>query len=312
MIIVTGGAGFIGSNIIGALNARNIKDILVVDDLTNGYKFKNLVGLTISDYLDKDSFFEKLNSNNLKNITAVLHQGACSDTTQWNGKYMLENNYEFSKNLFLYCTQNKIPFIYASSAAIYGNNKIFKEELQYENPLNIYGYSKFLFDSYVRQNLAKIKSQVIGLRYFNVYGPKENHKAKMASVAFHLNNQIKETQKAKLFVGSDGFGNGEQKRDFIYVEDVANVNLWFLDHKEKSGIFNVGTGRAQTFNDVANAVIAWHKKGETEYIPFPENLATAYQSFTQADLASLRLAGCDIQFYTVEQGIKKYLDWLNK
>jgi len=308
MIIVTGGAGFIGSNIVKALNVKGIKDILVVDDLTDGRKFKNLADCDITDYLDQEVFLGMIVDENFRQpIEAIFHQGACSTTTEWDGRYMMYNNYEYSKILLHYCLIKQIPFLYASSAAVYGAGKVFKEERQYEKPLNMYGYSKFLFDEYVRRMLPKAKSQVTGLRYFNVYGSREFHKESMASVAFHFNEQIKKDSVIKLFVGSDGYADGEQVRDFIYVGDAVAVNLWFLDHPDKSGIFNLGTGNAQTFNTVAKAVINWHGKGKIKYIPFPAELKGRYQSFTQADMTKLREAGCAIEFKSVEQGVKEYL-----
>lgn len=314
MIIVTGGAGFIGSNLCLGLNRRGYDDILVVDNLTNGIKYKNLLDCRIRDYLDKESFLAKLQNGFFKaeTIEAIFHQGACSSTTEWNGRYMMENNYEYSKILFHYCQQHKIPLIYASSAAVYGADANFKESPEFEGPLNVYGYSKFQFDQYVRKCQPQINSQVVGLRYFNVYGPREAHKGSMASVAFHLNNQLKTSDKVRLFAGCDGYGNGEQRRDFIYVDDVVAINLWFFEHSLISGVFNVGTGRSQTFNDVANAVIAYHKKGEIEYIPFPEHLKGCYQSFTEANLEQLRAAGCAHQFKTVEEGGRLYMEWLNQ
>ncbi|NNJ71786.1 MAG: ADP-glyceromanno-heptose 6-epimerase [Enterobacterales bacterium] len=314
MIIVTGGAGFIGSNIVKALNARGLKDILVVDNLTNGHKFQNLVDCEIQDYLDKEDFIERIkNNHNFGQIDAIFHEGACSATTEWDGRYMMDNNYEYSKILLSYCLGEKIPFLYASSAATYGSSDTFVEELQYENPINVYGYSKFQFDQYVRRILAKgHHSQIVGFRYFNVYGPNEQHKGSMASVAFHFNNQIKADGECRLFEGSAGYENGGQLRDFVSVKDVCAVNLWFMDNPDQSGIFNLGTGKAQAFNDVADAVLAWHGRGEKRYVPFPEHLKGAYQSFTQADLTQLREAGYTAQFATVEDGVKDYLDWLNR
>lgn len=314
MIIVTGGAGFIGSNLVLGLNERGYDDILVVDNLTEGIKYKNLVDCKIADYLDKQAFLEKLLEGEFiaESIEAIFHQGACSTTTEWDGRYMMVNNYEYTKQLFHYCQAHRIPFIYASSAAVYGAKKEFKEDLAFESPLNVYGYSKFQFDQYLRRYLPNLTSQVIGLRYFNVYGPREAHKGSMASVAFHLNNQLIETGKVRLFEGSDGYGNGEQVRDFVYVEDAVAVNLWFLDHPEVSGIFNTGTGKSQSFNDVANAVLAFHKKGEIEYIPFPEHLKGCYQSYTEADLENLRKVGCEHQFKSVEEGVRLYMEWLNR
>jgi ADP-L-glycero-D-manno-heptose 6-epimerase len=311
MIIVTGGAGFIGSNIIKQLNSFT-SEILVVDDLTNGAKFSNLVDLKITDYLDQDDFLTIVKNHGTfpAKIDAIFHEGACATTTEWNGRFMLQNNYDYSKTLLHYALDYEIPFIYASSAAVYGTNTTFTEDPANELPLNVYGYSKLLFDQYVRRILSTAKSQIVGLRYFNVYGPREQHKGAMASVAFHQFNQFKKDQTVKLFEGFDGYGNGEQKRDFIYVDDVAQVNLWFLKNPEVSGIFNLGTGQAQTFNDIANAVIKWHGKGKIEYIPFPEHLKGRYQSFTQADISKLRAAGYDQPFKTVEEGIKLYLDQL--
>lgn len=314
MIIVTGGAGFIGSNLVLGLNQRGYDDILVVDDLTNGVKYKNLVDCRIADYLDKKDFLEKLQQGffHAGNIEAIFHQGACSTTTEWDGRYMMENNYEYTKILFHYCQAHKIPLIYASSAAVYGSDDNFKEQLEYEGPLNVYGYSKFQFDQYLRRYQSKLTAQVVGLRYFNVYGPHEEHKGSMASVAFHLNNQIKDTGVVRLFEGCDGYGNGEQRRDFVYVGDVVDINCWFLDNPEVSGIYNTGTGRSQTFNDVANAVLAYHQKGKLEYIPFPEHLKGFYQSYTEANLENLRAAGCDYQFKSVEEGVRLYMEWLNR
>lgn len=313
MIIVTGGAGFIGSNLVIGLNARGYDDILVVDNLTNGEKFKNLVDCRIKDYVDKSEFLELLASGSLKakSIEAIFHQGACSSTTEWDGRYMMENNYQYTKQLFQFCQQHKIPLIYASSAAVYGEDKHFKEQLSYEGPLNVYGYSKFQFDQYVRDFNNQFTAQVVGLRYFNVYGPREAHKDSMASVAYHLNNQFKDTGIVRLFEGCDGYANGEQIRDFVYVDDVVNINLWFLDHPAISGIFNTGTGRGQTFNDVANAVLNFHQSGRIEYIPFPEHLKGHYQSFTEANLDNLRAVGCDYSFKSVEEGVKLYMQWLN-
>ncbi len=273
MIIVTGGAGFIGSNIVKGLNAQGHKDILVVDDLTDGHKYQNLVDCEIQDYMDKEDFLRQVQAGAsfAHSVQAIFHEGACSTTTEWDGKMMMCNNYEYSKILLHYCLDREIQFIYASSAATYGNHTVFEEKLECEMPLNVYGYSKFLFDQYVRRLLSTAKSQIAGMRYFNVYGPREQHKGSMASVAFHLNEQLKKSGIIKLFAGSDGYGPGEQRRDFVYIDDVVSVNLWFLQHPDKSGIFNVGTGRSQPFNDIAHAVLAWHKRGELHYIAFPKN-----------------------------------------
>ncbi len=312
MIIVTGGAGFIGSNIVKALNNKGYDDIIVVDDLSDGKKFVNLIDCDIQDYLDKNELASQLRANaaQFQTIKAIFHLGACSTTTEWDGRFMMANNYEYSKTLLHYCLHHEIPLIYASSAAVYGAKQQFIEKREHEAPLNVYGYSKFQFDQYVRRVLADATSPVIGLRYFNVYGPREQHKDNMASVAWHFYRQIQEHGVAKLFEGTDGYDAGEQRRDFIYVDDVAAINLWCYEQRPASGIYNVGTGRAQTFNDVANAVIRWYGRGKIEYIPFPEKLAGCYQSFTQADLSNLRAAGYQQPFKTVEQGVPAYLDWL--
>ncbi|ROR29616.1 ADP-glyceromanno-heptose 6-epimerase [Inmirania thermothiophila] len=312
MIIVTGGAGFIGSNIVKALNDAGEQDILVVDDLTDGTKFRNLADLEIADYLDKEDFIERVRRDEgFGPLRAVIHQGACSSTVEWDGRFMLANNYEYSKRLLQYCLEREVPFLYASSASVYGAGPVFREERRHERPLNVYAYSKFLFDQYVRRRLPQARSQIAGFRYFNVYGPREAHKGGMASVAFHFNRQLLEDGKVRLFEGSDGYADGEQRRDFVYVGDCAAVALWFLDHPEASGIFNVGTGRSQSFNDVARAVIAWHGRGEIEYIPFPEHLKGRYQSFTEADISALRAAGYTAPFKTVEEGVRLYMEWLN-
>ena len=312
MHIVTGGAGFIGSNVVQALTERGCDDVVVVDDLTDGHKFVNISDLNIADYLDKYDFIDRLSADKkfAKGIAAILHLGACSETTEWDGRFMMQNNYSYSQKLLHHCLENKAQFIYASSAAVYGGAKEFVEDPLFENPLNVYGYSKIQFDRYVRRVAANAESQVVGLRYFNVYGPREQHKGSMASVAFHFNNQIREEGVANLFMGTDSYGDGEQLRDFVYIDDISNVNLWFLDNPSVSGIFNAGTGRAQSFNDVANAVIQWHGKGKIRYVPFPDHLRGAYQSFTQADLTQLRQSGCDVEFRPVEEGVKNYLDQL--
>ncbi len=314
MIIVTGGAGFIGSNIVKGLNELGRTDILIVDNLQNGRKFRNLVDLDFIDFIDKADFLTRINANQAfdEAIEAVFHQGACSSTVEWDGRYMLQNNYEYSKSLLSYSLTRQVPFIYASSAAVYGGGKVFKEERRYESPLNVYGYSKFLFDQHVRRILPSAKSQIAGFRYFNAYGPREAHKGGMASVAFHLNKQLLSEGILKLFEGCDGYGDGEQRRDFVFVEDLVSVNLWFMQHPEISGIFNLGTGRSQTFNEVAAAVIAWHKQGKLEYIPFPETLRGAYQSFTEADMTQLQRAGYKVPFRSVEEGVPAYMAWLNR
>jgi ADP-L-glycero-D-manno-heptose 6-epimerase len=310
MHIVTGGAGFIGSNLVRILLDQTGDDVIVVDDLTDGHKFANIADLPVADYVDKSEFLESLSSRFSSGVQSVFHQGACSTTTEWDGRYMMQNNYAYSKQLLHHCLAQGIPFIYASSAAVYGSAGQFSEIAANELPLNVYGYSKLQFDRYVRRLTAKPKAQVAGLRYFNVYGPGEQHKGSMASVAWHFNRQLLGDGEIRLFEGSGGFADGEQRRDFVYVDDVCAVNLWFLQHPEVSGVFNVGTGHSQSFNDVSNAVIAWHGRGRIRYIPFPEHLAGAYQSFTEADLSRLRNVGCEVDFRNVEAGVHAYLDRL--
>lgn len=320
MIIVTGGAGMIGSNIVYGLNKIGITNILIVDDLTDGRKFINLSDLDFEDYLDKDNFLQLIKNNyDFGKVEVVFHQGACSTTTEWDGKYLMHNNYEYSKKIMQWCQKIKSQFIYASSASVYGLGKTgFKEQLNNEKPINAYAYSKFLFDQYIRKVSENLESQVVSLRYFNVFGPREGHKNKMSSTIFHFNNQLLKTGKCNLFEGNDGYKNGEQRRDFVYVEDCINVNLWFMKNPKKSGIFNVGTGVSRSFNDVANAIINWHKrkiidsKGSINYITIPSELKDAYQSFTEADISKLRLIGYQKKFFSLEDGINKYLDSLNK
>ena len=312
MIIVTGGAGFIGSNIVKALNERGETDILVVDNLTNGRKMRNLADLDIADYMDRLDFIERINnSETFGEVQAIFHEGATSATTEWDGHFVMNNNYEYSKSLLHWCLKHNAQYLYASSASVYGAGTTFIEDRQYECPINMYAYSKFQFDQYVRRLQPEMKSQVVGFRYFNVYGPREQHKGTMSSTAFHFNNQIKESGVAKLFAGCDGYEDGAQRRDFVYVGDAVKVNLWFLDNPDKAGIFNLGTGRSQAFNDMANAVIDWHGKGKIEYIPFPDHLKGAYQSFTEADISALREVGYNQPFLTVEEGVREYMDVLN-
>ncbi|WP_395685670.1 ADP-glyceromanno-heptose 6-epimerase [Caenimonas koreensis] len=325
-IVVTGAAGFIGANIIKGLNARGIDDIIAVDDLTQGDKFRNLADLKIADYLDRDDFYDVFADNFFGKVEAVFHEGACSDTMETDGKYMMDNNYTLSCGLFQACQERGTRLLYASSAATYGGSDTFRESPEFERPLNVYGYSKLLFDQRMRRqcgnDFKEMKRQVAGFRYFNVYGPREQHKGRMASVAFHQFNQFRAEGKVKLFGEYGGYGPGEQMRDFVYVDDVVAVNLWFLDHPDKSGIFNLGSGRAQPFNDVAVGVInALHgqpagqpfnaasaaQAGLIEYVHFPDALRGKYQCYTQADLSALRAAGCHHVFDDVQTGVAKYM-----
>jgi len=324
--IVTGAAGFIGSRLVAALNLAGVDDIIAVDNLQRADKFRNLVACEIADYLDKREFLARLEADHFEGmIDAVLHQGACSDTMESDGRYMMENNYRYSRALFDWCQEEEVPFLYASSASVYGAGRNFREEREFESPLNIYGYSKFLFDQYVRAHIDARSAQVAGFRYFNVYGPNEAHKGRMASVALHAFNQFLADGKVRLFVGSDGFADGGQRRDFVHVDDVVALNLWFLEHPEVSGIFNCGTGRAQTFNDVAKAVVNGVRaargapaltleelvaQGLVEYIAFPPQLIGKYQSYTEADLSLLRDAGYPGEFVSVERGVGSYVEHL--
>lgn len=314
MIIVTGGAGFVGSNIVRELNERGRSDILVVDNMTNAEKFKNLVGLQVMDYMDKGDFLDAIVAGEFddEGVEVIFHEGACSDTMEYNGKYMMQNNFEYSKLLLNFALNNEVQFIYASSAATYGNGVHgFTEGDACEHALNVYGFSKLFFDRYVRQ-FPNFESQVVGLKYFNVYGPQEHHKGRMASVAYQFYNQLKETGSLKLFEGIDGYANGEQQRDFIYVKDVAKVNMFFWENPQLSGIFNCGTGRAESFNEVANTVIKHLGKGSIEYVPFPDVLRGKYQNFTQADTTALLKAGYNGGFRTVAEGVKEYCEILDK
>ena len=324
--VVTGAAGFIGSNLVKALNERGENNIIAVDNLKRADKFRNLTDCDIADYLDKDDFLHHLREGYFDGLlAAVLHEGACSDTMEGDGRYMMQNNYRYSLELLDYCQEEEVQFLYASSASVYGNGPVFKESREHEAPLNVYAYSKFLFDQVVRRRWASRNAQIAGFRYFNVYGQREQHKGRMASVAYHFFNQYSADGYVKLFEGCDGYANGGQLRDFVSVEDVVKVNMFFLDHPGKSGIFNLGTGSAQSFNDVAVATINTLRaaKGESaltlaqmqqqqliRYIPFPEQLKGKYQSYTQADMTAMREIGYSEPFLTVEQGTARYVNYM--
>lgn len=328
-IVVTGAAGFIGSNIIKGLNARGINDIIAVDDMSEGDKFRNLADLQIADYVDANDFYKRFADGTYGRVEVVFHEGACSDTMELDGKFMMANNYSLSCDLFHACQQQNTRLLYASSAATYGGADTFSEMPEFEKPLNVYGYSKLLFDQRLRREVGarfeNAASQVAGFRYFNVYGPREQHKGRMASVAFHQYHQYLADGKVKLFGEYGGYGSGAQMRDFVYIDDVVAVNLWFLDNPQARGIFNLGSGKAQPFNDVAITVInalrsqqkvdqlsleeAAHG-GLINYIAFPPALVGKYQSYTQADLSALRAAGCEHQFADVQTGVAAYMQWL--
>ncbi|MCA1857398.1 ADP-glyceromanno-heptose 6-epimerase [Massilia oculi] len=329
MILVTGAAGFIGANLVHALSRRKPFSVFAVDNMSRPEKFHNIVDAEVADFADKEDFLVRLKAGEFDGkFSAVLHQGACSNTMETDGRYMMRNNYDYTVALFAFCQRERIPFIYASSAAVYGGGSVFKEERQYERPLNVYGYSKFLFDQYLRrhwqQHGMQHGSQVVGLRYFNVYGPLEGHKGTMASVPFHQFHQFQKEGKVKLFGANEGYEAGTQMRDFVYVEDVVKVNLFFLDHPEQRGIFNLGTGRAQPFNDLAVATVnALANEGKAplslaqvveqgllDYLPFPDKLKGKYQSFTQADIGVLRAAGYTEPFTDVASGVARYMAYL--
>jgi ADP-L-glycero-D-manno-heptose 6-epimerase len=321
--VVTGAAGFIGANLVKALNARGETAILAVDNLAHADKFRNLVDCEIAEYVDQDEFLDRLVDGDFEDdIATVFHEGACSDTMETDGRYMMRNNYRYSVALLEWCQNNDVPFLYASSASVYGGGSVFREERAHESPLNVYGYSKFLFDQYVRRMLGDRTSQVAGFRYFNVYGPREAHKGRMASVAFHFFNQYRADGRVRVFEGADGYAAGEQRRDFVSVEDVVKVNLDFLDHPERAGIFNLGSGRAATFNEVAAATInacralageaplplsELQSAGAIEYVPFPAALVGKYQSHTEADLTRLRSAGYRAPMLGVDEGVARYV-----
>lgn len=320
MIVVTGGAGFIGSNLVRALCERH--EVLVVDDLTDGDKFRNLVGCRVADYLDRDDFLERFGRGDAAAVEAVVHQGACTVTTERDGRSMMRTNFEYSKRLLHACAERRIPLVYASSASVYGGGRAFREERACEGALNVYAWSKQLFDDYVRRVAlrdeppGRPEAPVVGLRYFNVYGPREAHKGAMASVAYHFDRQVRASGRIRLFSGSGGRGDGEQRRDFVHVDDVVAVVRWFLERalerSAPSGIYNVGTGHARSFNELAAQVIRHHGRGAVEYVPFPEALRVSYQSYTEADLCRLRAAGYDAPFRAIEEGVASYCRWLDE
>ncbi len=319
-IIVTGGAGFIGSNLVQQLNAMGERDILVVDNLApapnlSGPKFLNLWGADYADYMDKTEFRRALAAGAFDSVKvrAILHQGACSNTLEDDGRYMMDNNFTYSKEILAFATRHKVPLVYASTAAVYGLSEQFSPTPASERPLNVYGYSKLVFDNFLRREFAAgtISSTVVGLRYFNVYGPREQHKGRMASVIHHFTKQLKETGTIRMFVGSGGYGDGEQRRDFVFVRDLCRINLFFaglLPESPKApvqAIANAGTGQASTFKAVAEALMKVHGPGNIEYIPFPGDLMNRYQHFTEADVAGLREAGYNAPFTPLEEGVRQ-------
>ena len=322
-IVVTGAAGFIGSNLVHALNAAGVDDLLLVDDLTDGTKFANLVGARFADYIDHAEFYRRFEAGDYGRVDAVLHQGACSDTMQHDGRYMMENNHRCSVRLLQACATRGARLVYASSASVYGGGSVFVERREHERPLNVYGFSKWAFDEHVRRVLPTHGQQLVGLRYFNVYGPREQHKGRMASVALHHFHQARASGRVELFGEYGGYRAGEQQRDFVFVDDICAVVSWFLSHPGVSGIFNLGSGRAQPFNDIARTVLnrlapdrpprtlaQLVGDGALAYVPFPASLVGRYQCHTEADLTALREAGCDHRFADVATGVGQYVGWL--
>ena len=319
MLIVTGGAGFIGSNLVHELNANGITDILIVDNFANAKKFQNLHGARYVDFMDKRQFRRAISENALGvGVEAILHQGACSNTLEDDGVYMMDNNFQYTKEVLAYAIRVGAPLVFASTAAVYGLSGPghFTPTIENERPLNIYGFSKLAFDHYFRNQLAldRVPITAVGLRYFNVYGPREQHKGRMASVIHHFSKQMKETGKVRLFSGTGGYGDGEQRRDFVYVRDLARLNMFFAQigpYAPKAsgaattyrGVVNAGSGVSRSFNDVARALMAVHGEADIEYIPFPEDLEGRYQHFTEADLTGLRELGCDVEMTPLEEGI---------
>tara|TARA_B100000965_G_C19592726_1_gene758685 strand:+ start:2058 stop:3005 length:948 start_codon:yes stop_codon:yes gene_type:complete len=312
MIVITGGAGFIGSNLAKTLSQSG--ELLIVEELDRQTeKFSNISDINYIDCIGKDEFLSNIKNEEKKysnKIDIIFHLGACSKTTEKDRSYIMSTNFEYSKALLHFCANNEIPLIYASSASVYGASKIFKESPENESSLNHYAESKLLFDNYYREHSKKINSQVAGLRYFNVYGPRENHKKEMYSVVYRFYHQVKENNEIKLFKASHGYENGEQRRDFIHVDDTINVKKWLMNSRDISGIFNVGTGLSRSFNDVAKNVISTLGEGKIKYIDFPDDLESQYQAFTEANMSLLRKSGFEQKFLSVEQGVESYIKWL--
>ena len=302
MIIVTGAAGFIGFNIAKRLNLMGIKDLILFDDKE---KFSNPKKFSDLNYIDYRHYTDL---NNLKNIQCIFHEGACSDTMEYNKDYMMGINYEYSKEIFSIAKSNKAKFIYASSASVYGLNENSQEIEKNESPLNIYAESKLLFDKFIINQ----DYPAVGLRYFNVYGRGEENKGKMASMAYKMNQEYLESKKISLFKGTGGYMDGEQKRDFIYIDDVVSINMFFMNESFHD-VYNVGTGKAESFNEIAKNIFKYYKDEDLNfnYIEMPEYLVLKYQNFTQANILKLREAGYSYDFFSLEEGIKNYLNDLN-
>lgn len=306
MWILTGGAGFIGSAMLRGLNERGVDRVLVVEQGGELPQLANLEGCQLLDCVDSATFRRTLARRGLgTGIRGILHQGACTDTLEMDRERMMDANLRFSGELLRAALARRVPLVYASSAAVYGSSERFTEEPANEDPLNLYGESKLAFDLEVRRHLADAASTVVGLRYFNVYGPREGHKGRMASMVHQLHGQLEQTGEARLFEGSGGYGDGEQRRDFVSVDDVVGVALAFADGPVRRGIFNVGAGRARTFNAVARALIDLLGEGEIRYVPFPAGLKSRYQNHTCADLTAVRAAGIEPAASPLEQGVAR-------
>jgi ADP-L-glycero-D-manno-heptose 6-epimerase len=311
MIVVTGGAGFIGSAIVWRLNQLGNDNILIVDELGIDEKWKNLTSLKFADYMNKWEFLDKIETESDLNIEAIIHMGANSSTTEKDADHLIENNYEYTKSLASYSLKNNVRFIYASSAATYGDGSLGfadnENEINNLRPLNMYGYSKQLFDLWSIRN--KFTDKIAGVKYFNVYGPNEYHKGDMRSVVNKAYDQIKETGKVKLFKSENPlYKDGEQKRDFIYIKDAVEMTLYFLFNKEKNGIYNVGSGKAGTWKALVKSIFnALGKPVKIDYIDLPSHLKSKYQYFTEADISKIKKAGYSHPPFSLEDGVADYV-----
>ena len=318
MILLTGAAGFIGKNLLKELINKNFKDIILVEDLNNKKKINILKSYQYSNLFDYREIIKILNSKDF-NIDTIFHLGANSNTTCKNNKLMNEQNFNFTKHLFNHFHYKKCKFIYASSASVYGTNKNFLEVSANENPINFYSKSKLNIDNYIRNktnNFINNKCNLYALRYFNVYGPGEEFKGRMASVVFQFYHQVLKEKEIRLFKGTDGYKDGEQLRDFIYIDDIIKVNIWFSENLPKSGIYNIGTGKAETFNKIAILIKEWFKNKsincKIKYIDFPSDLIKSYQNYTCANITNLRKIDYNEKFISLGTGINRYLSFLHK
>ena len=317
MIILTGGAGFIGCNTLATLNRMDCTDILVVDNVGRSSKWQNLVGKSFRHYVHKNALWPWLEKNDSEKVEAVIHLGACTDTMEKDFDYLAENNVSYSQKLWRFCTDRRIPFIYASSAATYGDggngfSDAHAKTVHYK-PINPYGYSKHLFDLWALKQ-KQSPSQWYGIKFFNVYGPGENHKGRMASVPNFAIPQAKQNGKIRLFRSHlPGVKDGEQKRDFVYVQDVVDLVVHFLDSSAPSGLYNAGTGRSRSFNDLAKAIFSGlNIPGEIEYFEMPDDIKNSYQYFTEADMKKLIATGYHHAPVSLEEGIARYVKWLSE